>query len=167
MASSGRESSPLGMVLAGVAIVGTIALMFWLSSVSQPSTAAAVAEGPPGEETVTAEAVPAATFETGVAGYTGREIELSGVTVEQQMSPELAWVALPSGTLFLVKLAPGAAALRAGQSVNIVGTVREKTDAVLESWQQSGALQDDGQRQQAEFGTHFIEARSVAPAQAG
>jgi hypothetical protein len=38
---------------------------------------------------------------------------------------------------------------------------------VLESWQQSGTLQDAGQRQQAEFGTHFIEARSVTPAQAG
>ena len=166
--SAGRGTTPLSMVLAGVAIVGTLGLMFWLSSVSQPSTAAAVEEGPPAGETApSAEAVPGATFETAMASYVDRDIALSGVRVEQQMSPELAWVALPGGTLFLVKLAPGTPALTAGQNVTIVGRVMEKTDAVLESWQQSGALQDAGQRQQAEFGTHFIEARSVAPAQAG
>lgn len=165
--SAGRGTTPLSMVLAGVAIVGTLALMFWLSSVSQPSTAAAVEEGPPAAETPSAEAVPGATFETAMASYADRDIALSGVTVEQQMSPELAWVALPGGTLLLVKLAPGSPALTAGQNVTIVGRVMEKTDAVLESWQQSGTLQDDGQRQQAEFGTHFIEARSVTPAQAG
>jgi hypothetical protein len=156
------------MVLAGVAIVGTLALMLWLGWVSQPSAAAAVEEGPPaGAETSLAEPVAAATFETSMANYVGREISLNGVTVEQQLSPQLAWLALPSGTLFLVKLAPGAAALTAGQTVNVVGSVMEKTDATLDSWQQSGALQDAGQRQQAEFGTHFIEARSVSRAQAG
>ena len=169
MAIGGRGTSPVSMVLAGVAIVGAIGLMVWLASASQPSTSATVQEGPPGVDAVEemAEAVQADTFEANMASYAGRDIQLSGLTVEQQMGEELAWVALPSGTLLLVKLAPGMGGLQNGQNVTVVGRVTEKTDAVLAGWQQSGVLQDDGQRQQAEFGTHFIEARRVTPAQGG
>jgi len=170
--ASGSSKNVAGGVLAVVAIVGTAALLFWLSGASQPSTVAEVQEaGGAGEAAgAPAERVPAGAFEAAISSYVGRDIELAGVRLEQIMSPEIIWISTPNGQPFLIKLSAQAAAgpLPAAQSmVDITGRVLVKTDSTLNAWQQAGAIQDAGQRAQAEFGTTFIEARRVAPATGG
>ncbi|MCI0436119.1 MAG: hypothetical protein L0271_21125 [Gemmatimonadetes bacterium] len=164
--ASGSKGA-IGTVLAVVAIAGTAGLMFWLAGASAPTTVANVQEGAAGPA---AERVLAGVFETSMTTYVGREIELAGVRVEQVMTPEILWVALPGSQLFMVKLTPQAATSPAPalqSMVDVTGLVLIKTDSMLNAWQQSGAIQDAGQRAQAEFGTTFIEATRVVPAAGG
>jgi hypothetical protein len=165
-ASSSSSSAKILMAVAVVAIVGLLA---WLSFASEPSTTPAVSldtlDAGPGA--ATSPPVAAADFGANMESYTGQEIELRGVVVAQVMSPEIIWVDVPTSqgaVPFPVKLAVGITAPGQGATVNIEGRVLEKTDSVVDAWEQSGAIQNAGQRSQAEYGPLFIEARVIRQA---
>lgn len=165
--SSGRGEA--GTIVWAVAAVVVVALFVaWLSRTAEPSVTPLLVSGdtteaPGGGGTV----VTAADFEPNVDSYRGQAIELQDVPVVQHMGSSIVWIELPSGSPFLVKVSDEVAAngLPSPQSrINVVGTVREKTDAVLQQWQDAGVLQGTGQRTQAEFGSSYIEATAIRPA---
>ncbi len=171
--AAARSGSATGTIMMLVAIVAVVGLLFWLSVASRPAEVAQVATGDTadaGPAAPTAPPVAAAEFGANMRAYWGQEVDLQGVTVAQVMSKEIVWVELPpGGTPFPVKLsgplaAAGGPAL--GERINIEGMVLQKTDSVLNAWQASGAIENDGQRQQAEFGSTFLEARQIRPARA-
>jgi len=166
------ESGGVARLLMVAAVVAIGGLFVYLAYASQPTEAPVVVTG---DEEVgqdvgpTAPPVTALDFGTAPRTYVGQDIDLQGVTVAQIMSPEIIWVDVPTpqgSSPYLVKLsatlaAQGAPALQA--VVNVTGRVLEKTDSVLSAWEVSGAIQDAGQRAQAEFGGTFIEATQIRP----
>jgi hypothetical protein len=46
----------------------------------------------------------------------------------------------------------------------MTGVVQEKNDAVLDEWEQSGVLESDDHRLQAEYGSTYLQARRIEPA---
>jgi hypothetical protein len=171
MANSSRgRGEPATALWAVGALVVIGVFVAWLSITAEPSVAPTVAPDtaqPPGGATGTRQ-VTAAEFEPNAESFNGQTIELMDVLVQQQMGTALMWVELPSGSPYLVKVSDALAAsggLPAAQSrVNVQGTVTEKTTAVLDGWQQAGLLANSGQRQQAEFGSSYIEATAIRPA---
>ena len=166
--SSGRGEA--GTIVWAVAAVIVVALfVVWLSMTAEPSVTPLLAEddtaaaGPGGA----AAPVTAADFEPNADSYRGQTIELQNVPVVQHMGRTIVWVELPSGSPFLVKVNDAVAAngLPTPQSrVHVVGIVREKSSALLQQWQDSGVLENAGQRTQAEFGSSYIEATAIRPA---
>lgn len=166
--SSGRGEA--GTIVWAVAAVVVVAVFVaWLSMTAEPSvtplqTADDTTDTTPGG----AGAVVTATdFEPNANNFLGQVIELRDVAVVQHMGASIVWIELPSGSPYLVKVSDEVAAngLPTPQSrVNVIGTVREKTDAILQQWQDTGVLQSAGQRTQAEFGSSYIEATAIRPA---
>jgi len=103
-----------------------------------------------------------------VRSLIGRDIELQSMPVSMAMGAQFFWVDLPNGAPLLVKL--DSSLVAAGQAppstgrVSIVGRVTAKDAALLEQWRQSGVLESDDHKMQAEFGGSYIEARRVQPA---
>lgn len=169
--SAGKSSSPTSALWPLVAILVVAVFLVWLALTSEPSVTVTPEEA--GEDTSElatgmAAAVSPAEFEANQQTYVGQEIQLQDVTVSSTMGSQIVWVELPSGAPFLVKmnddLVQSGQTVAAQSRVTVTGRVLEKTDSVLTAWQQSGALQNDGHRQQAEFGTTYMEARRIEPA---
>jgi hypothetical protein len=169
--SAGRRSPASALwPLAAIVVVGVF--IVWLAMTSEPSVIAAPEETSDTTDATgamdTAPVVAATDFESNAATYVGQEIQLPDVPVTSVMGPQIIWVELPSGAPFLVKmdsaLASAGQPVAAQSRVTVVGRVLQKTDSVLGAWQQSGALQNEGHRAQAEYGTTFIEARRIRPA---
>ena len=162
------------VLIMGASIILIAALMGWLFMQQQNRAEATVATGDSAAAAPVASGAPPAhvvsdsVFEQNVKTYVGQVVEITGIAYSSGLSPQTFWVDLPSGMPFLVKLddalvAAGTALPTSGR-VTIVGTVQSKDEATVAQWLQSGVLQDDNQRQQAEFGTTYIEARQVRPA---
>lgn len=169
-ASAGRSAIPTwGWMIAALVVVGVF--LVWLGVTSEPSAIAVVEEEDAtevAEPGFTGTVVTAAQFETSVGQYLGQEIQLSNVSVQDKMGTQVLWIELPSGSPYLVKTDPATAQGVATQSrVTVVGRVLQKTDSVLGAWEQSGVLQNPGHRAQAEFGSTFLEARTVRPPTGG
>jgi hypothetical protein len=169
--SSAGMSSPTSALWPLVAIVVVAVFIVWLAMTSEPSVIAAPNEAQDdttGTVVETAPVVQPADFEGNPATYWGQEVQLQNVAVASTMGPEIVWIELPSGAPLLVKmddaLVQAGHAVAAQSRVTVVGRVLEKTDSVLTEWRQNGTLQNDGHRQQAEFGTTYIEARRIQPA---
>jgi hypothetical protein len=171
MSNQNGSSGITGKLLMVVGLAAIAGLLWWLSRVAVPSTTAAdVAEATAdstAEPGSTAPVVDVADFVGKESRYAeaGEEINLGDVTVVQIMSPEILWVEMPGGAPFLVKLTPAAMAERPQLQarVRLIGRVLEKTDSVLNAWQQSGAILDAGQRSQSEFGRWYFEAVGIRP----
>ncbi|HKJ93384.1 MAG TPA: hypothetical protein VJ957_09450, partial [Longimicrobiales bacterium] len=58
-------------------------------------------------------------------------------------------------------LAADGVTMESGTRYNVSGRVVTMSDSVLDAWQQSGAIQNEGERMQAEFATAFLEASTV------
>ncbi|MGD8279514.1 MAG: hypothetical protein PVH00_15855 [Gemmatimonadota bacterium] len=166
MSNQNGSSGITGKLLMVVGLAAIAGLLWWLSRSAVPTTPAAMAEAPAdsaaGEESMVP-VVDANDFVNNETRYHGQEIDLGDVTVAQIMSPEIMWVELPGGAPFLVKLTPAAMAERPELQarVRIIGRVLEKTDSVLNAWEQTGAILDAGQRAQSEYGRTFIEATAI------
>lgn len=165
MANPHGASGVTGKLFMLVGIAAIAVLLWWLSRIAEPSapTVADLPEEEVVEDTVTATIVDAGDFSSRQRGYVGQYVNMGDVNVAQIMSPQIVWVELPDGMPFLIKLTPEAEATRpeVGARIRVIGTVLEKTDSVLDAWEQSGAILDAGQRTQSEFGTVFIEARQI------
>jgi len=151
-----------------------LALMGWLymqqgnragAAVAEADTAVAEAEvaGPPPSQVVTS-----AQFEPNVRTYVDQVVELTDARYQAGLSPQTFWIELPTGAPFLVKLdsamvAAGKAVPTSG-SLDIIGTVKRKDNALVGQWLASGVLTNDDQRMQAEFGTTYLDARQIRPA---
>jgi hypothetical protein len=151
-----------------VALLAVGVFLGWLAT-RQPEEAVAVREpgdrpAAGGEDVATGRVIePDALTGTGARDHLGQEIQLSSVPVSSPLGPQLFWIELPGGTPFLVRLAQGTPP-PAGRNVSISGTVMEKTEAMLDEWEQTGVLQSADHRLQAEYGATYIEARRVVPA---
>lgn len=164
------------ILIVGISVLMVVALMAWLFIQQQNRAAATVAAvdstaaAPAGEVGGAAptHSVSDTVFEQNVKTYVGQVVEVKGVKFSSALSPQTFWVELPSGAPFLIKLdsamvAAGTAPPASG-ALNIVGTVQNKDAALVSQWVQSGVLQNDDQKMQAEFGTTYIEARQIRPA---
>lgn len=170
--SAAGRSSPTSALWPLVAILLVAVFLVWLAITSEPSVVATPEET--GDTTAmanateTAAVVAPAEFEANQQTYWGQEIQLQNVVVTSTMGPRIVWVELPSGAPFLVRmndaLAQSGQAVTPQSQVTVVGRVLEKTDSVLTAWQESGTLENDGHRQQAEFGSTYMEARRIIPA---
>jgi hypothetical protein len=175
MANSSRGRGEGASIIWGVAALLIIGGFFaWLAVTAEPS----VPPAPPGEAAndagpaSDARPVGASEFAANTASFTGQTIELADVPVVQQMGRQIFWVELPGAqgaTPYLVKL--GDAMVAAGGSlpaaetrVNVEGVVMQKSDSVLNAWEQAGVLENAGHRAQAEYGDTYIEARAIRPA---
>lgn len=170
----GRSAGGSSWIPVAVAVLAVGAFLLWLAT-RQPPETVAVAE--PGDTTAMQDAPIQATVvepetlvQTASArGLIGQTIEVSAVRVQDTLGSQMFWMEMPDGSPYLVKLdsalvARGAALPAPGSRVRVIGRVAEKTDAVLDDWMQSGALQTADQRMLAEFGSTFIEAQRVQPA---
>ena len=174
-ASQRGRSDGTGWIPVAVAVLAVGAFLFWLAT-RQPPETVAVAE--PGDTTgaqtdgpVQATVVEPATLvqSASARGLIGQTIEVSSVRVQDTLGSQMFWIEMPDGSPYLVKLdsalvARGAAQPAPGSQVRVIGRVAEKTEAVVDGWMQSGALQTPDQRMLAEFGSTFIEAQRVQPA---
>lgn len=169
MSNPNGSSGISGKLLMVVGLAAIAGLLWWLSRVAVPTTSAAdvadtSTDSMAGPES-TAPVVDASDFVDNEARYAEQEINLGDVTVVQIMSPEIIWIELPGGAPFLVKLTPAAMTERPELQarVRLIGRVLEKTDSILNAWEQSGAIMDAGQRAQSEFGNWYFEANGIRP----
>lgn len=144
----------------------TIGLFLWWLS--------ATAEGTSGQveiaEADTADAGPAATqieladLQMRPDSFIGERVRLQGAQVASRMGNQAFWIELPNQNPFLVRLGPTLVAdsveVQQEQTVAVVGDVHAMSDSVLTSWMEGGVI-SEGQRLEAEFATHFIEASQV------
>jgi hypothetical protein len=170
-----RGSDGPSWIAAGVAVLSIVLFMAWLATRREPESVAVVEPGR-ADTTDSRAADSAATVVTPeelnnaarVNELRGQDVQIERAEVISAMGTQLFWLQLPGGSPFLVKLdsalvAAGTQAPASGH-YRIVGRVLEKDDAVLTQWQQAGVLQSDGDRQQAEYGSSYIEARRLQPA---
>jgi hypothetical protein len=170
MAKSPAARSSVGALWPLLAVVAVALFMVWLATSSEPAAVAVPEEMPEDAEAGGSGAgivVQPAEFEGSEASYWGQDIQLEDVAVAQVIGPQLVLVELPSGAPFVVALdsllVASGAQVQAQTRVTVVGRVLEKTDSVLTIWQESGALTSAADRQQAEPGGSYIEARRIQP----
>jgi hypothetical protein len=150
-----------------VAVVAVGVFLGWLAT-RQPEEAVAVAEPEGPVDTLPDEAGPATVISAdalsgaGAQQHLNENIEISSVEVMSPLGTRLFWIEA-GGAPYLVYIEAGEAP-PAGRRVRVTGTVREKTDALLDEWEQAGVLRSEGDRLQAEYGTTYIQARRVQPA---
>jgi hypothetical protein len=98
----------------------------------------------------------------------GEAVRMNNVAVAARLGTQMFWAELPAGDVYLVKLddalvASGMEPPSSGR-YNIVGRILPKNDATLTEWMQTGALQTENHRMQAELGPTYLEAQRVQPA---
>jgi hypothetical protein len=98
----------------------------------------------------------------GADRYVGQYVQLSGAEVLSPLGARMVWIDA-GGAPYLVLLEEGNTSAGLGSQVTVRGHVRQKTDAVLDEWQETGVLETSDHRLQAEYGTTYIEARRVQP----
>jgi hypothetical protein len=174
MAKNQRGSN---FISAGVAIIAVGLFLGWLAT-REPPQSVAVAE--PGDTTDAATLEPIDESEVTVLSpdqvshsarlddLQGEAVRMNGVNVVGNLGEQMFWIELSSGDLYLVKLADPLveAGVRPPTSgvVDIVGHIQQKNAARLDIWMQSGVLQSEEDRMQAEFGLTYMEAQRVQPA---
>lgn len=159
----------------GVGVV-TVGLFFWWISVSSepsqvvaPQEDVAVAEGGAGAQVV--QTVELAALTGAPAAYVAQEIHLASATITSVMGDNAFWIEGPSGPFLVVKAeeftTSGGAAVASGRTVSITGRFWEQSPGTIQEWRETGFMTDGGHLAQAEFATHYIQAREIAPAEAG
>lgn len=105
-------------------------------------------------------------FGANPAAFIGRRVVLHGVTLVSSLGKEAYWLDMAGNVPFLVKASPKLAAsggfsMKLGLRYDIEGRIVAMTDSVLSAWEKSGAIQDEGERMQAEFAASFMEVESI------
>ena len=161
--------------IVGVSMVLILALMGWLYTQkgTEPTATMAGADSTAPAPTVAAGPAPSqvvnrAQFEANVKSYVDQVVEITDARYQAGLSPQTFWIELPTGAPFLVKLdsamvASGKAVPTSG-TLDIIGTVKQKDNALVGQWVASGVLTNDDQRMQAEFGTTYLDAREIRQA---
>ena len=166
MATAGTNRSVTWIWMIGALLVVGVFLV-WLGITSEPS----VIEGPVVEEAsgplqtaATGTPIQPEMLNSGAAGLVGTQVEVTA-TVSQALGSSLVLLALPGGGSFLVKSdAASVSMIQPNSAVRIVGTVMDKTDALVSQWEQDGSL-DAANAVIAGFGEpYYIEAVELRPA---
>lgn len=161
-----KNGPDLTKVWAAAAVLAIIALMGWLMS-TQDDARSTVAM-PVAEDTV--EAPVAESVDLTVLGgapdqYVDRQILIAGVPVAARLGNRGFWADIPGANPFLVIVDPAVqdvAWIDPGNERTLQGMVRPVTDATLDTWVQSNAIQSDA-RDQAAFASHYLHVSQVMP----
>jgi hypothetical protein len=98
----------------------------------------------------------------------GEAVRMMGVNVAARLGTQMFWAELPAGDVYLVKLADdlvsGGMESPTSGRYDIVGRIQPKDESTLDRWMESGALQTENHRMQAELGATYLEAQRVQPA---
>jgi hypothetical protein len=159
-------------IAAGVAVLAVALFLGWLAT-RRPAETVAVAEPgqtteQPGGATDAAQVTPEDLNNAArVRELYNQNVRVVNAEVVSTLGTQMFWLQLPGGSPFLVKLSDqlvqGGTAAPGSGVYTIDGQVLEKTNAVLDQWEQSGVLAGPDQRMLAEFGSAYIEARRLAP----
>lgn len=173
MEQTERKKSRRGLtwfwMLLSVVMIG--GFMYWLSVSSEPTPVTIVQDEEPEEEAGVL-TVSVDSFAQDPDSWVGGDVRIRGVQASSNMGPQAYWLDMPTGVPFLLKLGPtlvadSAFSVEVGTPYTVVGTMYAMNDSVLNAWEASGAIADEGQRMQAEFATSFLEARSMRPSSSG
>ncbi|HSJ24044.1 MAG TPA: hypothetical protein VK929_05165 [Longimicrobiales bacterium] len=166
--TTSRKQGGTNILPVAVALVAVAVFIGWLATRESPEPVA-VEEPDAPTDVVADDQGPATVIEdpdvlsgAGAREYVNRSVQLDNTAVITALGSRLVWIELPNGSPYLVLL-PEGTATPSGQ-VTLTGMIREKTDAVLDEWEQSGVLESDDHRLQAEYGSTYFEARQVQPA---
>jgi hypothetical protein len=162
--TSGARSEAATAIFALVALVVVAAFLAWLAMTSEPSVVAV----PEQEDETLAQAnepgLPLSVdeFAANVARHVGQTIELQNATVAEALGTQILILDLPQGRYVVRRtgMASAAATPANGGQVTVVGTVLEKTPALIDSWVATGAI-TEAQRSAVQPGDTFIEAREL------
>lgn len=163
MAEINVERKPAGnytWALVALSLVLIAGFFWWLSVNAEPTSGPVVQEDP--EEEQLEAGVSAVTLAQlqGADSLLGRAVQVRDMPVGSRMGTQAFWTQLPDQNAFLVKL-PAGEQVTSGERVTVTGAVVQMTDSVLSAWEQSGAIQDEIERAEAEFAQLFIEASRV------
>lgn len=157
-------------VVGAVVVVG--AFMAWLALTAEPTTVQVVEASPADTLAQTANAVPAISVQEFAGNgkqYIGREVRLTGVTVDSRLGDQAFWLRMPNQGLYLVRSTKAGTAgtgIASGMTVNVAGPVVAMGDSVVRAWIDAGAITQD-QEMEARYATSYIDAWWVQVAQGG
>lgn len=165
--SAGPRSWPW-MILALLAVGG---FMWWLAATSQQTAVEVVEEDVETESE--SEVVVALTLEElveAIDGYLNQSVRVSEIEVAARLGDQLFWTTLDDGQPYLVKVGDSIAAegfeISPGEKYEAEGMVIERNDAVLDAWEATGVITDEGQRMEAEFAMWYLDAAELLPIEA-
>jgi hypothetical protein len=138
--------------------------LYWLSMTAVPTAPPEIVEEEPEVEMMSATLVDPAGLEAGASGYVGLTIRLNDLNVASPVGQKAFFVDLPR-TPFLARigtelLAAGEVSPATGQSVSLVGDVKEMNDSTISAWSEAGDITDND-RPLVEFATHYIEVLQI------
>jgi hypothetical protein len=161
--NSGGRFAWLWMVLAVLAIGG---FMAWLGVNSQTELVAVVEEEEAPVDFAAAEVVTLDDLAAEPTGYLNRALRLDDLPVSSRLGDQAFWAVASNGTPFLVKLGSelvqGGFAVRDGESVTVVGQVREVSVELLDGWERDGVLRTPEDRMVAEFAVAYLDVVQAA-----
>lgn len=147
--------------------------MAWLGVNAKPGTVAVVEEEE-AEAPVNfgaAELVALDDLAADASTYKGKAIRLNELPVTSRLGSQAFWAVASNGMPFLVKLGDalvaGGFVVQEGQTVTVVGQIREMSSAVLDSWEAAGVLTSSDDRAVAEFATEYLEVVQATKASSG
>jgi hypothetical protein len=155
----------------GVAVLAVGLFLGWLAT-RRPPEVVTVVEPDAAGDVAPGDMPPATTIDPAELlqdrQFIGQVVELPSVPVSSPLGPQLFWIELPGGTPYLIRLDTTLVArgtqVPAGRRVRLAGQIREKTDAILDEWLETGVLQSEDHRLQAQFGVTYMNAHQVQPA---
>ena len=166
MAQNGarRGATNLTVPLMLGAFVLLAVFLYWLSMTAVPTAPPEIVEEEPEVEMMSATLVDPAGLEAGASGYVGLTIRLNDLNVASPVGQKAFFVDLPR-TPFLARigtelLAAGEVSPATGQSVSLVGDVKEMNDSTISAWSEAGDITDND-RPLVEFATHYIDVLQI------
>lgn len=162
MAEINVERKPAGnytWALVALSLVLIAGFFWWLSVNAEPTSGPIVQEETEEEVEPGVTTVTLAELESPQA-LLGQVVRIEQVPVGSRMGSQAFWAQLPNQNPFLFKL-PSGEQVSSGETVGVTGTVVQMTDSVLTAWQESGAIADEIELQEAQFAEHFVDATRV------
>jgi len=173
--ASRRGAANLGILLMVVAFVAMAVFLYWLSLQAGTEQNVAVSEDSTADTTGLGAAtiLTVADLQSNAAQFDGQMVRTVGLTVASTLGQQGFWLALPSGSPFLVSLsaqmrADSADLPKTGEEADVMGTMRPMSDSVVEAWTAAGTI-SEGDRAAASFAQYYIDATRARfkPAPAG
>ena len=158
------------MILTFLVIAG---FLWWLSATAEGTSGpveTADADTAEADGGAMAMSVQLADLERVPDSLVGQTVRVADANVASRMGNHAFWVELPSGSPFLVRMGDAltmdSVQVQQNQSVTVVGPIRTMSDSIVSAWVADSVI-TEGQRIEAEFATHFIEATNVTARSGG
>ena len=163
---SRRGAADLGMPLMIVAFVAIGGFLYWLNGQAAAEKALEMVEDTTTEAASTSDATVVAPtdIQLDATPFEGQTITLEALEIQGMLGTQGFWLGMPNGNPFLVSMSEDVMAeglqLAQGGGATVTGTIYAIGDSVLNAWTEAGTI-GDGERLQAEFATHYMEAEAV------